>query len=122
MCLSSGAAALGLDDREESIADVVDGDIGEPAAEMELVRDLVGGQGQRRARLVDGGLGDERAEDLVERCDEVFREMSVSDGLEQRERTDGGGEVLGPCSLGAVAVSDSGREHAHRLANVRSLR
>ena len=37
-----GAAALGLDDREQSIADVVDGDIGEPAAEMELVRERRG--------------------------------------------------------------------------------
>ena len=106
-----GAAALGLDDREESIPDVVDGDIGEPAAEMELVRDLVGGQGQRHARLVDGGLGDERTDDLVERFDELFREMSVSDGLEQRERTNGGGEVLGPSSLCAVTMGDSG-EHA----------
>ena len=105
-----GAAALGLDDREESIADVVDGDIGEPAAEMELVRDLVGGQGQRHTRLVDGGLGDERAEDFVERCGEVLWKRSEPDGLEQSERTNGCGEVLGPCSLRAVAVSDSG-EH-----------
>ena len=70
-----GAAALGLDDREESIADVVDDDIGEPAVEVELVRDVVGRQGLRHARVVGGGLGDEGAEDLVERCDELFGQI-----------------------------------------------
>ena len=101
-----GAAALGLDDREESIADVVDDDIGEPAVEVELVRDVVGRQRLRHARGVGGGLGDEGAEDLVERCDELFGQMSVPDGPEEADRTHGGCQVFRPSPLGAVAVSD----------------
>ena len=98
-------AALGLDDGEEPIADVVHDDVGEPAAEVELVRDVVGGSGVRGARLVGGGLGEERSDDLVERGDELFGERRASDDVEQRNGTDGSGEVRCPCALGAVAVS-----------------
>jgi hypothetical protein len=114
------AAALGLDDGEESIADVMDDDIGEPAAEMELVRDVVGRPGLRHARSVGGGLGGEGAEDLIERREDLFWELSAPDGLEQSERTDGRCEVARPSSLGAIAVSDGGGEHARTLSNKRS--
>ena len=115
-----GAAALGLDDREESIVDVVDDDIGEPAVEVELVRDVVCRQGLRLTHFVGDGLGGEGAEYLVERCDELFWKMSAPDGLEQGERTNRRRQVFGPSSLCAVAVSH-GLKHVRRISNKRSL-
>ena len=100
-----GAAALGFDHREQPIAGIVDGDVGVPTIEVELVHDLVGRPGHRIAGRIEGDLRGERAEHLVEGGRHRLGQRRLADGLEQGERTDGGGEVLGPGALRPEAVT-----------------
>jgi hypothetical protein len=62
-----GSASLSFDHREESVARIVDADVGELARDVELVDGAVAWSRLCNAELVVCRLGDEGAEDFVQR-------------------------------------------------------
>ena len=62
-----GSTALGFDHGEQSVARIVDADVGELARDVELVDGAVAWSRLCNAELVACRLGDEGAEDFVQR-------------------------------------------------------
>ena len=102
-------------------ARIVDRDVGVLAREVELVGGMVGRSRLRSTELVGCRLGDEGVEDLIERRCDLVREVHASDGLEQRSRPQGGGEVLGPGPFGAIHGETDLCTPQHRRPNTGSL-
>ncbi|HLM17730.1 MAG TPA: hypothetical protein VK549_07905 [Acidimicrobiia bacterium] len=62
-----GSTALGFDHGEQSVARIVDADVGELAFDVELVDGALAWSRLCNAELVTCRLGDEGAEDFVQR-------------------------------------------------------
>jgi hypothetical protein len=62
-----GSTSLGFDHGEQSVARIVDADVGELARDVELVNGAVAWSRLWNAELVACRLGDEGAEDFVQR-------------------------------------------------------